>query len=385
MNATPQVSNQDKETILVVDDDVFSLAILKRLLDASGYHVVSTSSPDQTVHLARKHKPSVILLDIVMPKFDGIAVCQALKEDPELRIVPVIFLTALSDRESLIRGLSSGAADYLTKPIDISEALARIQAQISCYKIFRENIKLQNELLEARRASTVSAVSAGFVHNLNNLLMAAIGYAELAMLRCSPGDSVSEVLEKCLKALNRMSTVVGEVATVTEKLPELKSTCNVAEVLRISIGEFSPWYPGQIHVSWKLAKESFLVRGEVEALSRALKCLIQNAIESYETNDDVDVQVVVSEHKDSASDGVSIRVIDSGRGLSESVRYSLFEPFVSTKRQVGVGMGLTVARYLVERCGGRISVNPGKDKGVVAEIFLRRSYESGSDGSNLAA
>src|SRR6185312_8264666 len=100
----------------------------------------------------------------------GIEVCSRLQADLETKSIPIIFITARTSKEGKIEGLSVGAVDYITKPIDLDETLARVQTQLRFVSINREVVELQRRLEEVRRAATIGAVTTGIAHNLNNLL-----------------------------------------------------------------------------------------------------------------------------------------------------------------------------------------------------------------------
>ncbi len=114
--------------ILVVDDEHDILDLVEYNLIKQGYDVIKSDNGHEGIQLAKKHKPSLILLDIMMPKMDGHQVCHNIKQDPELKSIPVIFLTARSDEKSEVRSLDDGADDYLTKPISISKLMSHIKA-----------------------------------------------------------------------------------------------------------------------------------------------------------------------------------------------------------------------------------------------------------------
>jgi putative two-component system response regulator len=115
-----------KSRVLVVDDEGGISSLLDRLLVSRGYIVsIATDGPAALAAIARD-PPDVILLDVVMPGMDGFTICKRLKNDPATRLTPVILITGLSDRETKITGLAAGADDFLTKPIDTQELLARV-------------------------------------------------------------------------------------------------------------------------------------------------------------------------------------------------------------------------------------------------------------------
>ncbi len=118
----------NKTVILVVDDEQDILDLVEYNLIKQGYEVLTSDNGRDGIQMAKKHRPGLILLDIMMPRMDGHQVCQNLKQDPELRDIPIIFLTARSDEQSEVRGLEEGADDYLSKPISIAKLMSRIKA-----------------------------------------------------------------------------------------------------------------------------------------------------------------------------------------------------------------------------------------------------------------
>ncbi|MEJ1971681.1 MAG: response regulator [Lacunisphaera sp.] len=165
--------------ILVVDDQPINVQLLKRKLEREGMAVATAYSGQEALNLVASDKPDLILLDVMMPEMDGIEVCQRLQADLETKSIPIIFITARTSKEGKIEGLGVGAVDYITKPIDLDETLARVQTQLRFVQINRELVDLQRRLGDSRRAATIGAVTQGIAHNLNNLLGVVIGYVDL--------------------------------------------------------------------------------------------------------------------------------------------------------------------------------------------------------------
>lgn len=129
---------QDK--ILIVDDNQNNIRLLQDILEDEGYEVHSLNSGIPVVETSRRIKPDIILLDIMMPLLDGFEVCKALKEDAELRDTPVIMVTAKSEGKDLKNALEIGAVDYIKKPIDEEEVIARVQSALR-QKNSREDLR----------------------------------------------------------------------------------------------------------------------------------------------------------------------------------------------------------------------------------------------------
>lgn len=122
---------QRADVVLVVDDSPDALSLINDALENAGLDVLVALEGKQALTIARRIRPDIILLDAVMPHLDGFDTCQALKADPELASIPVIFMTGLTETEDIVRGLDAGGVDYLTKPIDPAELLARMRVHLN--------------------------------------------------------------------------------------------------------------------------------------------------------------------------------------------------------------------------------------------------------------
>jgi diguanylate cyclase (GGDEF)-like protein len=121
-------TEKEKETILIVDDDPDLTELIKTVLHKKGYKTLIAENGIRAIDLALKHIPTLILLDIMMPELDGFAVCQKLRDNFYTSHIPIIVLTCREELESKVKGLSIGADDYITKPFNFSELIARIKA-----------------------------------------------------------------------------------------------------------------------------------------------------------------------------------------------------------------------------------------------------------------
>jgi PleD family two-component response regulator len=125
-------------TILIVDDDPHTLEILRRWLKREGHETVSAESGAACLDALRNNTIDVIVLDVMMPNMDGLEVCEKLREDEALRLVPVILLTAKDDMETRSRGMTLGVSEYLTKPVNKEDLFARIRAQVHSRELDRK-------------------------------------------------------------------------------------------------------------------------------------------------------------------------------------------------------------------------------------------------------
>jgi len=117
-----------KQTILVVDDEQDLLDLIEYNLKKEGFRVLKAENGQDGIAIAKEEKPSLVLLDIMMPRMDGIEVCDKMREDADLKHIPIIFLTARSDEKTEVEGLNKGADDFITKPISTNKLISRIKA-----------------------------------------------------------------------------------------------------------------------------------------------------------------------------------------------------------------------------------------------------------------
>ena len=133
--------------VLIVDDDPFSILLMKTILDKSGFFVHAYESGIELLDNIKIIKPDIVLLDIKMVDVDGYEVCRRMKSDPELKDIPVMFVTGASEMDEIVAGFEAGAVDYVLKPIHKEELLARIKNQLIRYKLQRD-LEQRNSLLE---------------------------------------------------------------------------------------------------------------------------------------------------------------------------------------------------------------------------------------------
>jgi PAS domain S-box-containing protein len=148
-------TNEFKADILVVDDQIINLKFLTATLTHYGYRVRPAISGELALETAQKVPPDLILLDIMMPRMDGYAVCEELKSHPQTKDIPVIFISALDKTKDKVKAFSAGAVDYITKPFEVNEVVARVQTHLSLRtmqkQLEQKNIQLEQEVVERKR------------------------------------------------------------------------------------------------------------------------------------------------------------------------------------------------------------------------------------------
>lgn len=130
----------DKQTILVVDDEQDLLDLIEYNLKKEGFDVLKAEDGKEGIAVAREHNPSLVLLDIMMPKMDGLEVVEVMRNDDKLKRIPIIFLTARGDEKTEVEGLNKGGDDYITKPISTTKLISRIKAVLRRFEETAEEV-----------------------------------------------------------------------------------------------------------------------------------------------------------------------------------------------------------------------------------------------------
>ncbi|OQW94177.1 MAG: hybrid sensor histidine kinase/response regulator, partial [Beggiatoa sp. IS2] len=218
------LSNPYKNTILIVDDMPDNITVLLAFLSNVGFRVLVTPNGEQGVKTAEYARPDLILLDVMMPGIDGFEVCRLLKSQPRTRDIPIIFMTALADIVDKVKGFKLGAADYITKPIQHEEVLARVNAHLTLHQLQKQlseqNRQLQEEItirkaVEAslkQRNEELDAFAHMVAHDLKNPLTATISLTELLLdtlpTAGPPSPRWKETLTVVVRSARKMFSII---------------------------------------------------------------------------------------------------------------------------------------------------------------------------------
>lgn len=272
--------NSQLQTILIVDDNPTNLEVLSETLTRSGYQVSVAIDGEGAIEQVKYHLPALILLDIMMPGIDGFETCRRLKQNPETRDIPVIFMTALTDTEHKVKGFSLGAVDYVTKPFQREEVLARVEVQIKlqCLSKIHEyqnnllkreikrreetEILLRSSKEEAEKANQAkSEFLANMSHEVRTPLNGILGYAQIL-------QTSKNLTEKERKGLNIIHQCGTHLLTLINDVLDLSKIEAQKMELYATSFHFSSFLHG--------VAEIFSIRAEQKKIS-----FIVNLIPTY--------------------------------------------------------------------------------------------------------
>ncbi|MBC7921535.1 MAG: sigma-54-dependent Fis family transcriptional regulator [Ferruginibacter sp.] len=221
-------SEPTPSSILIVDDVPTNISVLFETLSRSGYKVLVERDGKSAIEQIKFAKPDLVLLDVMMPGMDGFETCRRLKLDPATREIPVIFMTALSQTIDKVNGFNMGAVDYITKPFQLQEVLARVDTHLTLQRLQRE-LRGANQLLEQRVAERTEALSRALreVEQLKNQLQAENHYLREEIKLTSNFEEIvtqSKLFQKVLRKVEQVAPthtsvlLLGESGTGKELL-----------------------------------------------------------------------------------------------------------------------------------------------------------------------
>ncbi len=370
-------------TILVVDDNQNNLSVLLDALRPHYERVLVARDGLQAIDRAQRSTPDLILLDIMMPPgIDGFETCTRLKAAPGTADIPVIFMTALAAPEDKTRGFQVGAVDYVTKPIQIEEVLARVSTHLTNSLMTRE---LQNmnahldQLVRERtaRLDELDRCKTDFIsvsaHELRTPLTVIKGYAGVLKSLIPNNQALDGTIAGIITGVDRMTEVVNsmlDVAKIDSDSLELHmAPFNIAEILkRLAVQYADILTARNLSLTTSLLSDPAIVSGDIEHLYKALENVFLNAIKYTPDGGTIILGLVETDND------VEITIQDTGIGIDLQHHELIFEKFYrlgtvalhSTGKTkfggAGPGLGLTIAQGIVSAHRGRIwASSPGYD------------------------
>ena len=360
--------------LLVVDDVQTNVLLLKALLGKEGYGILVANNGQEALEVIRNENPDLILLDVMMPGMDGFEVAERLKSEEFRCEIPIIFLTALDDTQSIVNGFKLGVCDFISKPFRKEELMVRIKHQLSLVAA-RRIIEEKNEELRktiAGRDKMYSVIAhdlrspmASMKMLLNTIMMSVekdkIDPDIFDMLEMSNKTS-EEVFSLLDNLLKWTKSQLGKLTVIPQKLDISGLADGVVEVMN-SVAEVK-------HIKLiRTDHESFFVYVDIEMIKSILRNLISNAVKF--SNPDSEIKVGIK-----AEDGkVIVSVTDSGKGIKKEDQHKLLKDSThfttyGTNSEEGSGLGLLLCRDFARKNGGELWFESEENLGSVFSFSL---------------
>jgi signal transduction histidine kinase len=426
------MSNPPKGTILIVDDEPANLTVVADHLANAGFSVKVARTGERGLELARQFPPDLILLDVLLPGIDGFEACRRLKADGRTRAVPVIFMTIVTTVEEKIKGFDVGGVDYITKPFQRAEVLARVTTHLTLHRLQQElrelnlaleekvalrtkelttaNQRLQQEVSERKQAEAevqrlnreleqrvmdrtaqlkaanqeLEAFAYSVSHDLRAPLRHIDGFLELLQKTCGTTltDQGRHYMDNIYDATNKMGLMIDDLLTFSRMRRHDISfkPVELGPLVREVIGELAPDVAGR-KIEWCIG-DLPLVDGDATMLRMVMANLIANAIKFTRLRQKAQIEIG-SQCGQNAETVIFVR--DNGVGFDMTYGDKLFGVFQRLHRAdefEGTGIGLASVHRIITRHRGRTWAEGEVDQGATFFFSLpSKPKKADDDGS----
>lgn len=379
--------------ILIVDDIPANIQLLSMMLIENGYKVRKMIDPKRALTAINLQRPDLILLDIKMPGMNGYEVCRQLKASEITCDIPVIFISALDDIFDKVKGFEVGGADYIIKPFEPVEVLARVSAQLKMQRLQQQlrsanaqlgaqNVQLSQEIQERQRAQANLLL---LLHAVSHDLRSPISGMSL-LLQSRLNDTASTIaierpavevmVQSCSRQLKLIESLTAAQQFDVQSDSLVMKPLSLYKLVKNILIERAPIFnQHRVKVKQFFAADLPLVNADAQQLWRVFGNLIDNAVKYNQPGFILTVEA--------KPDGKMVRctLADNGAGIPPQQCARLFEPYtrgVGVKSGQGMGLGLHICREIVSAHGGQIGVESELGKGARFWLTLPTFEESKS-------
>jgi len=395
------IEDNSQVNILVVDDVESNLLFLVDILKLDNYHVMPATCAVKAQELIEDCLPDLILLDIQMPDIDGFQLCQQLKSQAATQDIPVIFISGLNNCESIVQGFDSGAVDFITKPFQIKEVLARVHTHLTVRRMhlaleekneqvrvsLEHKLELQSQLLASEKMASLGRAVAGIAHELNTpmgLCVTATSYLAEKNKQVKKDliyksltfdgmvnyvDTVEETLDIIMTSMRRSTEMVNNFKMVAVDVSSEKLRSFVLhDYLSRVINSLTPALRKTKHTI-EVAGDDLVIDSYPGALSQVITNIVMNAI-IHAFVDKKRGHILIRTVHDGSN--VHLNCSDDGKGMTNESLNNIFEAYYTTRENDGgSGLGTHIIHQLVtETLQGQVSCSSELGAGTMFTITL---------------
>ena len=381
----------NKPTILVVDDNPTNLQVLLESLKRTGLKILVARTGESAIQQAEYGKPDLILLDVMMPGIDGFETCRRFKTLEAFKDIPIIFMTALTDTTDKLKGFQAGGVDYVTKPLQHEEVLARVVTHLTIRRLQQES-REQHLLLQEKHAElqALNASKDKFLSIISHHLRSPLS-SVLVGLRLLT-DTESRLTD------NEKNELIRDSHRTVEQLYNLLDNLLVWSRLQRGLMEYAPQpldlrplfernatlfaanaEQKQIAIRQTVA-EPVIAFADSHMIDAIIRNLISNALKFTEARGAITLSACQNDQN------VEITVADTGIGMDAEAVAKLFRLDVrynqlGTAGEKGTGLGLNVCKEFAEKNGGSIAVESIVGAGTTFRVTLPKSSPASPDAA----
>lgn len=385
------INPKKRYKVLIVDDNPVNIEILRQFLDLERYQISAVTSGEKCLKLASKIRPDIILLDILMEGMDGYQTCEQLKANENTSDIPVIFVTAKVDPEDIRRGFRVGATDYLTKPVQREEAIARIENQLK----IAEKFQIEREMvIESEKMSSLGSFVSSIAHeistplgSLNTALSFTVEQARQVQedfdnktLRPARLQdflrNINEALGISQKNIENASMILHSFKLVAvDQCRYEVSEFNLKEYAENVLLSLKPKLKNTSHIVNLAISGVIVLHSYPGAISQIITNLVNNSLlHGFENKPQGQIDISATEDNDK----ITVVYQDNGKGIEPERLSKVFEDYYSTKHgEGGSGLGMGIIKRLVEEdLQGKMTLESEVGQGVCVTVTIPARIEA---------
>lgn len=351
-------------SILVIDDEPQNFEVMEILLFKEGYSLHFALNATEALNFLEEIQPDTILLDVMMPDFDGVELCRRIRANYQWRYIPILMVTALNAKEDLADCLDAGADDFISKPVSGIELRARVRSML--------RIKHQYDLLQAALRLREDMANM-IVHDFSNHLVPIV-------LGCDIIAAYAENIPQLQKQINRMEHSAKQLQSLADSLLMLakiesgkmslqRTKVSIIEILESVTATFQTIADHRnIQLISDISDINKFVYVDRQILRRVLDNLVSNALKFSPQNSQIMLRVEYPENAE-----VRIKVIDEGNGVNDSLKPILFDKYEIGNVLESVsqtGLGLAFCRMAIEAHNGKIYIEDNQPQGAIFTVEI---------------
>jgi two-component system sensor histidine kinase/response regulator len=365
------MTDNNEKIILIIDDNPMNLLLTSKILEGFGYQTRTSESGQEGIEQIEREIPSLILLDISMPDMDGYEVCEEIKKNEKWAEIPIIFLTANTLTEDLVKGFQKGGVDYITKPFKSEELHVRVKTHLDLFDSKNEVLKMnkQRDKLYSIIAHDIRSPLSGILQTVDAIEQ---GYFD------PTSEDFKEIIHHLKERTKETSTLLTSLLqwsrVKSDKFEMHPTESNVYVIVSSCIQLLNANAENKnisIHFD---SDENAIAWCDEVSIHTVIRNLISNAIKFTNSNGSIWVRTKRTDCK------LQIEIIDSGVGMAEETIKKIFEQnehFTSTgtNNEQGTGLGLMIVKEFVEKNNGIIKVESviGKGSTFVIELPIEKN------------
>ena len=362
---TPQLS--DSPYIIAIDDEKLNIELMRFFLERQNFEYSGTSSLQSFYKMIKKRLPNLILMDVQMPKKNGLDLCQELKEISDYQDIPVIFITGKDKVEDKVEGFAVGGVDYITKPFNEHELVARVRTHCNL-SLAKKEIEVQAEKLK-KSNELKDRIFSIIGHDLRSPLSAAklkMDFIRRGIIDPTTDEfkekTVYELLKTMDESLNLLQNLLGWAKSESGSIQVISEVLDLNELVQ---QVFRLLKLGSEHKSISLTnnvQQETFVQADLNTIKTVLRNLVSNAIKFTPKNGEIKVNTVLQDNR------LTVEVRDNGQGIAQEDITKIFNKTehyskLGTENEPGTGLGLVLCQDFVQKNGGTLKVNSVLGKG----------------------